>query len=143
MSRVLVLCGALAFLCYLTVALSPFDGLNVLACALCGLGASLMWPGTLVVCAERFPKGGAWMFAILAAAGDIGGSVGPWLMGVISDNARSWGMELLRFLPSVTPEQAAMRAGILLCSLFPLGAMVCHGVLGRMLQRHQAETDGA
>jgi len=142
MSRILVLCGALAFICYLTVALSPFNGLNVLVCALCGLGASLMWPGTLVVCSERFPMGGAWMFAILAAAGDIGGSVGPWLMGVISDNAQSWGMTLLR-LPSLTPEQAAMRAGILVCSLFPLGAMVCHAVLGRMLQKRPPETDAS
>lgn len=140
MGRALILCGSVAAVCYLTVALSPFNGLNILACAVSGLGASLLWPGTLVVCAERYPMGGAWMFAILAAAGDIGGSFGPWLMGIIVDNTQAsgpagWFMNLL----NVSPEQAAMRVGILVCFLFPLGAVICHVILQRMLRRKREE----
>ena len=34
------------------------------------------------------------MFAILAAAGDIGNSIGPWLMGLITDHAQNTSLAL-------------------------------------------------
>ncbi len=138
MSRALILCGGIGAVCYLTVAISPFNGLNVFACALCGIGASLLWPGTLVVCSERYPLGGAWMFAILAAAGDIGGSAGPWMMGLIADH--SGGTSLAGWMSgwlAISPQQSAMRIGILVSVLFPLGAMICHIVLRRMLHKEK------
>lgn len=138
MGRTLILCAALAAVCYVTVALSPWNGLNLFACALCGLGASLLWPGTLVVCAERYPMAGAWMFAILAAAGDIGGAFGPWLTGVIVDASQGSGLGAwVAGLFGSTVEQAGMRVGFLVAFLFPLGAMLCQIVLQRM--RRKAE----
>ena len=137
MNRAIVLCASGAAVCYVIVAISPWNWLNILACALCGIGASILWPGTLVTCSERYPMGGAWMFAILAAAGDIGNSIGPWLMGLITDHAQNTSLALwFRDWLSLSGEQAAMRAGVLICAVFPLGAALCHAALGRMLRRH-------
>lgn len=119
--KVLVGGSLVGILCYLTVALSPFDSLNLIACALCGLSASLLWPGTLIISSEQFPLAGAWMFAILAAAGDIGAAFGPWLTG-----------EVVNQMLLVTPEQTAIRLGILIAAIFPLGAMICHLLLTRI-----------
>jgi MFS-type transporter involved in bile tolerance (Atg22 family) len=46
-----------------------------------------MWPGTISVCSPRIPKGGTAFFAMLAMAGDLGGSAGPVLVGNISQAA--------------------------------------------------------
>ena len=46
-----------------------------------------MWPGTISVCSPRIPKGGTAFFAMLAMAGDLGGSAGPALVGNISQTA--------------------------------------------------------
>ena len=36
-----------------------------------------MWPGTISIFAQKCPMGGTAMFAFLALAGDLGGTVGP------------------------------------------------------------------
>ena len=119
----------LCVLCYVAAALVPLPVVGVAACALCGLGASLLWPGTLVITSARFPLAGAWLLAMLAAAGDIGASVGPWLTGLIADH--SAGTVLASWMPG-TAEEGAMRLGLLAAAIFPLVAMVCHVVLRRM-----------
>jgi fucose permease len=50
-----------------------------------GLAGSCLWPTTLGVAADRFPQGGATMFGLLAAFGNLGGILMPWLVGVTSD----------------------------------------------------------
>jgi fucose permease len=50
-----------------------------------GLAGSCLWPSTLGVAADRFPRGGATMFGLLAAFGNLGGILMPWLVGVTSD----------------------------------------------------------
>jgi len=74
-----------AAICYLVAALSPVPLVSLIACAGCGLGVSLLWPGSVSNTAHRFPLAGASMFAILAAGGDTGAAVGPWLLGLIAD----------------------------------------------------------
>lgn len=140
MTHVLVLGSIVAAICYLTVALTPVTGLSIFACALTGLAASLLWPGTLVICTERFPMAGAWMFAFLAAAGDIGAGFGPWLMGIVTDYSRSTPIALA-FIEkmNVTPEQAGMRVSMLVGFLFPLLAIGCHLLLAKMLKKHLSE----
>lgn len=140
MTRVLILGSLVSAICYLVVAFSPVTGISVVACALTGLSASLLWPGTLVVCTERYPMAGAWMFAILAAAGDIGAGFGPWLMGIITDNSSSSGV--VSFFTSwlnITAEQAAMRFSMIIGFIFPLLAIVCHVTLSRLLKKHRRE----
>ena len=129
LNKVLMGGSILCVICYLTVTLSPYSALNVAACALCGFGASLLWPGTLVITSAHFPMAGAWLFAILAAAGDIGAGFGSWLTGFVTDNVSdSWLTQLL----GGPAEQAAMRAGLMVAVIFPLLALVCHIVLNRL-----------
>ena len=136
-SRVLTLGAAVSFLCYLTVALSPFDALNVAACAVCGFAAGLLWPGTLVLASERFPLAGAWLFAVLGAAGDIGASFSSWLTGVIVDGSAGSSLSAaMAGALGVTGAQADMRVGILVAAAFPLATFLCHRILRRMKRRH-------
>lgn len=138
MTRVLVLGSIVSAICYLVVAFSPIAGIGVAACAITGLAASLLWPGTLVICTERFPLAGAWMFAILAAAGDIGAGFGPWLMGIVTDNAQNNSITTFFVnLLNVTPEQGAMRFSMIVGFIFPLLAIACHITLSKMLKRQR------
>lgn len=56
--NMLTICGLLCIVCYLTVVLSPWPMLSLLACGVCGLSVSLMWPGTLVIAADALPGAG-------------------------------------------------------------------------------------
>ena len=56
-------------------------------CALCGFSVGIMWPGTLSISSKKIPTGGTAMFALLAMAGDLGGSIGPSAVGMISQKA--------------------------------------------------------
>lgn len=47
----------------------------------------IMWPGTISISSKTFPKGGTAMFSLLAMAGDLGGSIGPGIVGCITQNA--------------------------------------------------------
>jgi fucose permease len=131
--RILVVGSLLAAACYVVVALSPWSVLSIAACILCGFAVSLLWPGTLVVSSDRFPLAGAWMFAILAVAGDVGAAVGPWLTGqVIDANLTSpvarWFADTL----GVSLEQGAIRFGLLIAVVFPLVAFGVHRKLEKM-----------
>jgi MFS family permease len=130
MNNVLIASAAAAIVCYGVVALSPVLSISLVACAVCGLAASLLWPGTLVITAEKYPLAGAWLFAILAAAGDIGAAVGPFTTGAVTD--------LVRSLPSImnwastaglNTDQFAIRAAILLAGVFPALTLYCHWAL--------------
>ena len=110
--------------CYITVALSGTAVLSLLACGLCGLCVSLLWPGTLVVASEHYPLAGAWMFAILAA-GDIGASAGPWLMGVVAEQAHRLPFLSGLLTQGMSPDQLGLRAAMLVSALFPIIAFFC------------------
>lgn len=119
--RVLFLgfCGSAA--CYLIAAISPWPILGLLACAFTGFCASMLWPGTLIHSADRFPAGGVFIYALLAAGGDLGASVGPQLIGVVTDLAigqpalMQWAQSM-----QLTPDQFGMKLGMLVGMLFPL-----------------------
>ena len=79
--------GALCLVCYLLSALAPLPFLNLVGCAVCGFSVGIMWPGTISIAAQKIPLGGTAMFALLAMAGDLGGSVGPGIVGFVTQNA--------------------------------------------------------
>ena len=85
MHKVLIFGSLLSFIAYLVVGLVPNAVLGLICCILCGLFASLLWPGTLVISGKRFTTNSAWVFAVLAISGDLGGSIIPSSMGVIAD----------------------------------------------------------
>ena len=76
--------SGLCILSYLGISLLPVPGLNLIACAACGLSVGIMWPGTFSRASAALPKGGTAMFALMALAGDVGCSTGPTLVGMVS-----------------------------------------------------------
>jgi fucose permease len=76
-----------------------------------GLTGSFLWPTLLAVAADRFPEGGASMFGALAALGNAGGIVMPWLVGWIADRSDlSWGLAVSAVAPAaMVPLVLAMR----------------------------------
>lgn len=95
-----------AIISYVVVSVTNVPVLSLLFCALTGFATGMLWPGTLVFAAEYFPKAGAWLFAYLAIAGDLGGVFGPWLTGVVADSA-------------------GLKTGIGVSAVFPLITFVC------------------
>ncbi len=122
--KVLFLGAIGATACYLLAAISPFPILGLFACVATGFCTAMLWPGSLVVASERFPTGGVFIYAMMAAGGDFGASVGPQLVGLITDGiaanptAIEWASALL-----LSPEQLGMKIGMLVGMLFPLVAI--------------------
>lgn len=120
-----LLYGAIgACLCYLICALTPFPIFGLLACAFTGFCVSMLWPGSLIIASDRFPAGGVFIFAMMAAGGDLGASVGPQLIGMITDVALE-NPALLSLAESlqILPEQLGLKLGMLVGMLFPLAAI--------------------
>ncbi len=70
------------------------------ACVAVGFTGSALWPTLLAVTGDRYPLGGASMFAALAAFGNAGGILMPWVVGWIGDlfNLR-WGLAISGVAP--------------------------------------------
>ena len=103
LTKTMLGCGALCIVCYLLASLSSSPVLGLMGCALCGISVGIMWPGTLSISAQKCPKGGTVMFALLALAGDLGGSIGPSLVGSVSSMA-----------------DGNLKTGLLVAPLFPV-----------------------
>lgn len=79
--------GGLCLICYIAASVSDNPVVGLIGCILCGFSVGIMWPGTISICSGRLPGGGTAMFALLAMAGDLGGSLGPGLVGNITQHA--------------------------------------------------------
>jgi fucose permease len=121
--------GALLTLAmYLAIVFSPYTAISAAAVILCGFTASMLWPGTLSEASKRIPMAGASMFALLAAAGQLGTSIGTWVVGTTTDAA-------IRLAPAAgryTPEEFGLRGGLLIGAAFPLAAFLAHRLLRRI-----------
>jgi len=85
LAKTMLACGVLCVICYLTAALSGQPLAGLAGCAICGIAVGIMWPGAISISAQKCPRGGTAMFAFLALAGDSGATVGPALVGGISN----------------------------------------------------------
>ena len=122
--KILVLGAIGAVGCYLVAALTNIAILGLVACAFTGFCVSMLWPGSLIIASERIPTGGVFLYAMMAAGGDLGASAGPQLVGVITDGiAASAGGQSLAQTLGITVEQLGMKCGMLLGMLFPLIAI--------------------
>jgi len=103
LTKTMLGCGLLCICCYLLASLASSPILGLAGCAICGISVGIMWPGTLSISAQKCPRGGTAMFALLALGGDLGGSIGPALVGGVSSLADN-----------------SLKAGLLAASLFPI-----------------------
>lgn len=87
LAKVMLFCGGLCAGCYLLASLSTLPILGLTGCALCGLAAGIMWPGTISISSQKCPRGGTAMFAFLALAGDLGAAVSPTMVGSLAEMA--------------------------------------------------------
>ncbi len=113
LNQMIFLSGILCVFSYLLAALASNAILSLIGCALCGLSVGIMWPGTYSLAASSC-FGGTAMFAILALAGDVGCSIGPSLVGTVSD----W--------------TSNMKIGLLSAAIFPLVLLIGASVIKHM-----------
>ena len=130
--KTLIISAIGASLCYITAAVSNIAAIGLAACALTGLCTAVMWPGTVIAAAERFPASGVAVFALMAAGGDLGGATGTQILGSITDFVTENGFftSLAGNLGS-EPGQFGMKAGLLCAAVFPLLAIIFYSVVYR------------
>ena len=85
LGKCMIGCAALCIASYLIASLTHDPILGFLGCALCGFSTGIMWPGTFSLGTAAIRNGGTAMFAFFALAGDMGCSVGPTVVGFVSD----------------------------------------------------------
>ncbi len=112
LSKFMIFSGLLCTICYLAAGVSNIPVLGLVGCAVCGFSVGIMWPGSISISSKILPKGGTAMFALLALAGDLGGSAGPTIIGNVSQNAGD-----------------DLRAGVLAGIGFPIILVICTVVL--------------
>lgn len=127
--------------CYLVAALSGVPFIGLVACALTGFCVSMLWPGSLIVASDRFPAGGVFIYAMMAAGGDLGASVGPQLVGIITDTAiAAFDADTLIQTFGLSPEQFGIKLGMLVGMIFPLIGIF---VTARILKSKKASSANA
>lgn len=130
--------------CYAVAAFVNVPAIGLIACALTGFCASMLWPGNLIVASEKFPTGGVFIFAMMAAGGDLGASVGPQLVGVVTDAVMgSANMGTFAQSLGLTVEQLGMKAGMCVGMLFPLTAIFLYLYIWKSKKKSFSEVDNA
>jgi len=120
----MIVSGILCVISYLLAAFAAWPVMGLIGCMLCGFSVGIMWPGSISISSSRLPRGGTALFALLALAGDLGGAVGPAVVGTVS---QAMGENI--------------QAGILAGVCFPLVLAAC--VLVLKIQRNRTETGTA
>lgn len=110
--------GILCLISYLLISLTSSPVIGLIGCGLCGLSVGILWPGTFSISAARLKAGGTAMFALLALAGDVGCSLGPTTVGIVS----GWFQDNLRM-------------GILFAVFFPVFLLILLALLKNMGQK--------
>lgn len=80
----MALSGIMCLGCYLVAGITKIPVLGLISCALCGFSVGIMWPGSISISSSILKRGGTALFAFLALAGDLGGSIGPFVVGSVS-----------------------------------------------------------
>ena len=115
-----------ASVCYLVASLSLSPVAGIIACALTGIFTSMLWPGTLIYVEENYKNVGVAIYALMAAGGDMGASVAPQLLGIISDKFALTDLALeISNKFNISADQLGMRAGLLVAGLFPAMGVLC------------------
>jgi fucose permease len=121
LSRVMWISAVLSGVTCLAMALLPSPLLALLSTGLSGIFVSMLWPGTISLTAARFPLAGASVFALLSAAGDGGGAIMPWLVGLIADHVAGAPPAWIVFLfgSGLDSQALGLKAAYLFAALWP------------------------
>lgn len=87
LARAILISCTVCALSYVMMAVFDSPVINLIACGLCGMSVSLLWPGTLSRASVALKGGGTAMFALLAVGGDMGCTLGPIVVGLIAEGA--------------------------------------------------------
>lgn len=112
LEKYMLACCLLCLSSYLLISLSPLPWLSLVGCALCGWSVGVMWPGTYSIAAKKL-RGGTAMFAFLALAGDLGCSVGPAIVGFVSE---AYGDDLKKGILAAIGFSVIMIFGVIVCN---------------------------
>jgi MFS family permease len=138
-SKVLFAGSVGAAVCYFVAAISSAPVLGLIACAFTGFCTSMLWPGSLVVASDRYPEGGVFIYALMAAGGDLGASVAPQLIGIITDTViGSESGIMLSLTLGMTVEELGMKSGMLVGAIFPIIAIVIYSVILAKSKRNKS-----
>ncbi len=118
-TKYLLGCGICSVVFFLCAALLPFRFAAIISCGLCGFTAGVMWPATLSLAAKHYPTGGVAMFGLFALAGDIGCTLGPTTVGMVSSAANG-----------------DLRVGLLVSVIFPILLVVGVSLLLKRSKKH-------
>jgi fucose permease len=101
--RLMMACCVLSTGAFAAACWAPQPQVALVGCVGVGLFGACLWPSMLAVSADRYPQGGASMFAMLAAAGNLGGIIMPWTVGWVADlapgRALHWGLTVAAACP--------------------------------------------
>lgn len=117
-NRSLYLNAGFGIVAYLVTSLSPIPWLAFVGSAVVGFCVGIMWPGTLTLASEMIPRGGTALFALLALAGDVGCSLGPYVVGLFTEGAAD-----------------NLSKGILVATIFPILIFLAMAYLRRRKKR--------
>ena len=120
LTRFMIGSGILCLCCYLLASLSASPVIGLIGCVVCGFSVGIMWPGTISMTSPRLPRGGTALFALLAMAGDLGGALGPSLVGTVTQQAGDH-----------------LQTGVLAGSIFPLIMVIVLYLFSGYAARHQ------
>ena len=119
-----------AAICYVTAAITYIPVIGLIACALTGFFTSMLWPGSLIASSDHCPNGNVAVFALMAAGGDLGASVGPQVTGIIADSIiANPSLSNLAQTLGLSADQLGMKAGILFSAIYPIAAFICFIIL--------------
>lgn len=131
-----------AAICYFIASLTLSGVVGIISCALTGLFTSMLWPGTLIYVEEKFENVGVAIYALLAAGGDLGASLAPQIVGIISDKFSLTGFaSKLSNMLNISAEQVSMRAGLFAAGLFPVMGVLCILYMKKYFKKEKNNTE--
>lgn len=140
-STILLFSAVGSAVCYFVVALCPIPAISVVFCALCGLCVAMLWPGTLILMVNICPGASVVAYALMAASGDLGASIGPQLVGVLTDlTVSSPRLGDLAANLGFSSEVLGLKGAMLLCAIFPILAALVYSLL-RKIEKKQHTKD--
>ena len=104
---------------YIVTVFSPYPFLSLIGCGISGLSVAIMWPSVFSLASKTYNKGGTAMFAMLALAGDIGCSIGPGIVGIVS-NSKNISDKFSAIIVNGDSIQIGLKIGILFAIIFPV-----------------------